>query len=69
MNEVWAVEYSNTQKSFHIDTIERVIELNQRDMIAGRESTYCIVALCRSQQECHSLTEKWYKDLFDKKEP
>lgn len=37
---IWACEYSLKQKSFHIGTLDRILEANRQAVVQGEEPGY-----------------------------
>ncbi len=63
MSDIWAVEYSIKQGAFHVDTLARILELNQNNVSKGIDSGYCILALRNSQKECHEATKELLRNV------
>ncbi|MGB3208418.1 MAG: hypothetical protein WBB28_25820 [Crinalium sp.] len=67
--ELFAVEYSPTQNTFHIETIERAIEINLGGAIfEKRKLDYILVGIAESHEEARELY-KAIKEKLDKNEP
>lgn len=56
---VWVAEYSQAQGCFHIETIDRVLALNQEAVLKGRNPGYIPLGFFRSYDEAHSFTEEF----------
>ena len=59
----WVLEYSTYQKCFHIDTIERVKEMNIQAVIEGRCNGYVIVAGPDTYDKITKFGEEMEKDI------
>lgn len=47
-NSLFVVEYSANQDCFHVDALDRVLLLNQRNALHKKSSDYQIIAICNS---------------------
>ena len=55
VNALWVVEWSESQKSFHIDTLEKTLKRNTSAFIDKRKTDYKPLALASSQSEATKL--------------
>lgn len=56
---IWACEYSLKQKTFHIDTLDRVLEANRQTVAQGAEPGYVILCIAASSEDAHAFARKW----------
>lgn len=54
----WTVEWSNSQKRFHIDRLDISLRNNIGAMHKGRSNDYILVGLANSHEEAHSLSRE-----------
>lgn len=54
---VYAVEYSGTQDCFHIDTLNHVLQLNQRNALQRKSNDYEIIAITDSIDKANEVCE------------
>lgn len=59
---VWACEYSPEQGAFHVDTLERILELNRQTVERGEAPGYIPLAVFCSSEEAHSFAERWRRE-------
>ncbi len=59
---VWVCEYSPAQATFHVDRLERILELNRQTVAAGKDPGFIPLALFRSSEEAHAFAEAWRRD-------
>lgn len=50
-NELYCAEYSLVQKAFHIDTLDRIVEMNGRSILKGVNTGYQIFEV-GTYEEC-----------------
>lgn len=56
---MYAVEYSLKQKCLHVDSLERIAQLNARAIMAGREPGYFIVDVADAEESALLIANKW----------
>ncbi len=56
---IWVCEYSPKQKAFHIDTVDRVLEINRQTAAQGLETGYTILCMTATSEDAHIFAEKW----------
>ncbi len=56
---IWVCEYSPKQKSFHVDTLERILEANQQTVAQGLEPGYVILSIAATSEAAHAFAERW----------
>ena len=54
---MWVVEHSNKQNCYHIDNLERVLEININNLRNNGESDYQIICL-GTYEECEKFVNK-----------
>ena len=55
--ELWAVEHSNMQDCFHIDTIENILKINNNNLKNKGNSDYQIIFL-GTYEDCNKYIKK-----------
>lgn len=61
MSELWVCEYSITQKCFHIDTLEKVLEVNRSMLRSGRVPSYIPLGVFASDEEARKFCRDWVR--------
>ena len=56
---IWACEYSLKQKSFHIDTLDRVLEANRQAVVQGKEPGYVVLCIAADCNAAHAFAREW----------
>lgn len=56
---VWVCEFSPAQGCFHVDTLEKVLEVNRQAVARGDMPGFVPLALFRSSEEAHAFSERW----------
>ena len=56
---IWACEYSLKQKSFHIDTLDRVLEANRQAVVQGEAPGYVILCVAADCNAAHAFAREW----------
>ncbi len=56
---VWVCEFSPTQGAFHVDTLERILEINRQTIAQGKAPGFVPLALFASSEEAHAFSERW----------
>lgn len=56
---IWVCEYSVRQKSFHVDTLERILETNRQTVAQGLEPGYVMLHIAATSKDAHAFAEKW----------
>ena len=56
---IWVCEYSPKQKAFHIDTLDRILEINRQTAAQGLEPGYLILCIAATSEDAHAFAEKW----------
>ena len=62
MIPIWVVEYSVTQKTFHIDTLDRILEINQQTSEQGTSTGFSPLYVTATSEEAHAFAEKWRQE-------
>lgn len=57
--DIWVCEYSPRQKSFHVDTLERVLETNRQMVAQSLEPGYVILCVAASSEAAYTFAAKW----------
>ena len=60
--EIWVCEYSPTQGCFHIDTLEKTLEVNRQGVASGLAADYLLLHIAQSSEEVHAFADKWEAD-------
>ncbi len=56
---IWACEYSLKQKSFHIDTLDRILEANRQAVVQGEEPGYVVLCVAADCNAAHAFAREW----------
>ena len=56
---IWACEYSLKQKSFHIDTLDRILEANRQAVVRGEEPGYVVLCIAADCNAAHAFAREW----------
>lgn len=56
---VWVCEWSAVQGCFHVDTLDRILELNQEAALRGETTGFVPLAVFRSSEDAHAFAEHW----------
>lgn len=62
IKDIWTVEYSKSQNSFHTDTLISMTDENFRDFMAKKPLDWVTIGVFTSAEEAH----KFANDLSDK---
>jgi hypothetical protein len=54
---LYVLEYSPSQKCFHIDSLETAIETNLRQLKDGHPSDWALVGVTESREEAHKMID------------
>jgi hypothetical protein len=57
-NRLWVVEYSGTQKAFHIETLAEALRSNREQFAAGGMVDYVPLAVVSSHGEASALCDR-----------
>jgi superfamily II DNA/RNA helicase len=55
LSQVYTVEYSAEQNCFHIDTLDRVLSINLRQVMQGRMNDYKLIAVAPTRDAAHQI--------------
>ena len=56
-----AVEYSRSQDAFHVDSLDHILEMNQRNAINMEGNDYQILALFEDDDEADEFAQEFRK--------
>lgn len=56
---IWVCEYSPKQKAFHIDTLDRILEINRQTAAQGLEPGYLILCIASDSEAAHAFAREW----------
>ncbi|MBD5155626.1 MAG: AAA family ATPase [Oscillibacter sp.] len=62
MISVWVVEYSPVQKAFHIDTVDRILEINRRVTAQGLAPGYTLLHIAATSEATHDFAAQWERE-------
>jgi len=65
---MYFVEYSNTQKCFHINDIETMIEQNRKNALENGSSDYFCIGMYFTYEQAEEFIKKFKKRLEERKE-
>ena len=63
----YVVEYSYSQRAWHIDTLDSAITRNIDDMLEGRVNDYKIINMFGSYELANEWLERFIKELEKRK--
>lgn len=55
MQEIWVVEYSPIQKAIHVETLEKIMEVNKNSAVYGDYSGYMPLFAAETQAEAECI--------------
>lgn len=61
MQEIWVVEYSPEQNSIHIETLDRAMDANRRNIINGVSTGYIPVFAANDHRECSDFARAFLR--------
>ena len=59
MSELWVCEYSHVQNCFHIDTLEKSLEINRAMLHCGQVPSYIPLGVFESSKEAGEFCREW----------
>ncbi|MBD5152257.1 MAG: hypothetical protein HDT16_07170 [Oscillibacter sp.] len=62
MISVWVVEYSPVQKAFHIDTVDRILEINRQTVAQGLTLGYTLLHIAATSEAAHDFAAQWERE-------
>ena len=57
LSEIWIVEYSRSQRCFHVETLDETVKANLYIAERGSNTDYIPVAVCRSHDAAIDTSE------------
>ena len=57
--EFYTIEYSASQKCFHIDTLSNVLKINRMNCVSQNSNDYQIIDICGSFEEAERALKKF----------
>jgi len=60
---IWTCEYSPTQGCFHIDTLQKVLEINRVAILRGANSGYVLLGLFETQRQAGDFAKQMEEEL------
>lgn len=61
LENLWVLEWSISQKAFHVDSMTKILKKNTIDMNAQQSSTWIPVAVSRDPKELVELSIELHK--------
>ena len=58
MTKLWTVEWSYSQKQYHVDTLERTLARNLKAFTENRACDYIVLAVADSHDEAHKICDQ-----------
>lgn len=55
----WVCEWSTVQGCFHVDTLDRILELNRDAALRGETTSFVPLAVSLSSEDAHAFAEHW----------
>jgi hypothetical protein len=65
LDEIWVAEYSPQQGCFHIETANRAVGSNLRQIMAGWTNSYLVFAVCASTEEANRACDMLAKTMLE----
>jgi len=62
--EVWVVEWSESQQCFHVDLLDKSLETNTRNYLEGRKTDFVPIGVFATAEEATSYTETMKSQRF-----
>ena len=62
---MFAVEYSVSQKAFHVQTLENMLVNNIENIKESKSLDYIPVGFCRNEEDANSFIEKFKKIVLE----
>ena len=59
MTELWVCEYSPVQGCFHVDTLEKSLEINRVMLNCGQIPSYIPLGVFESSEEAGKFCREW----------
>lgn len=59
---IWTVEYSPSQKVFHVDTLDKVLEVNRRTVEQGLAPGFVPLHVAATIEDAHAFVERWDRE-------
>lgn len=56
---IWCVEYSISQRAFHVDTADKILEANRQTVAQGIMPGYVPLYIAATCEDAHALVERW----------
>lgn len=56
-NELWSVEWSDSQECFHIDWLKKIIGKNLECFLEQRKSDWVLLSVFNSHKEAHDFVK------------
>ena len=60
----WVLEYSPSQRAFHVETVNEAIEKNISNMFKGRLTDYGIIGIFDNEENADAACEKMKRKLY-----
>ena len=57
--DIWICEYLPTQKCFHVDTLQRILEINRAAVENGQNPGFVPLHVTLSSEDAHAFSERW----------
>lgn len=67
--DVWACEYSLKQKTFHFDTLGKILETNRRTVEKGLDPGFVLLCVAATIEEAHAFAEQFERECFCSYQP
>ena len=61
---IWTVEYSPQQKTFHVDTLDKVLEINRRTVAQGLAPGFVMLHIAETSEDAHAFAERFERECF-----
>lgn len=56
---IWTVEYSISQRAFHVDTVDKILEMNRRNVAQGIDPGFIPLYIAATIEDANAFVERW----------
>jgi len=56
---IWTVEYSISQRAFHVDTVDKILEMNRQTVAQGIDPGFVLLCIAATSEDAHAFVERW----------
>ena len=59
---IWVAEFSPVQRAFHVDTLERIAEMNRESLERGLITGFVPIFVAETGEEASDFSEQWREE-------